>query len=77
MLVEECLVTEERARRRHLRALGRFVALAAAGEVRAHAGVALLRTWRSLHRLFALTMLVTVSIHIGVAWFYGYRWVFG
>jgi hypothetical protein len=77
MLVDDVLVTEPRERRRELRSLGRAVALAAAGEVRGHAGVALLRTWRSLHRLFALTMLVTVSIHIGVAWFYGYRWVFG
>jgi hypothetical protein len=43
-----------------------------------HAGVAaLLRSWRGLHRLFALLMLAAVLLHAGVAWYYGYRWIFG
>lgn len=37
----------------------------------------ILRSWRSVHRLAALTMLVTVGVHIGVAWHFGYRWIFG
>ncbi len=48
----------------------------AAGEVDTHVGAALMRSWRSLHRFLALLMLLSVSVHIGVAWFYGYRWIF-
>jgi hypothetical protein len=48
----------------------------AASEVDAHAGAALMRTWRSLHRFLAILMIVSVSVHIGVAWFYGFRWIF-
>lgn len=77
-LVHEALRGEpDRQRRKADAALGKVAAIAAAREVRAHAGTALLRSWRSLHRLFALTMLVTVGVHIGVAWHYGYRWIFG
>jgi hypothetical protein len=36
----------------------------------------ILRSWRSLHRLSALLMLLTVAVHIGVAWHFGYRWIF-
>lgn len=36
----------------------------------------LLRSWRSLHRLSALLMLVTVAVHVGIAWHFGYRWIF-
>lgn len=50
---------------------------AAAQEVRATAAAAFLRSWRSLHRFFALLMLLTVGVHIAVAWHYGYRWIFG
>ena len=38
---------------------------------------ALLRSWRGLHRFFALLMLASVLLHAGVAWHYGYRWIFG
>ena len=38
---------------------------------------ALLRSWRGLHRFFALLMLAAVLLHAGVAWYYGYRWIFG
>jgi hypothetical protein len=37
---------------------------------------ALLRSWRGLHRFFALVMLATVLLHAGIAWKYGYRWIF-
>ncbi|HET9953375.1 MAG TPA: hypothetical protein VFQ61_02665 [Polyangiaceae bacterium] len=36
----------------------------------------LLRSWRGLHRFSALLMLVTMVVHVGVAWYYGYRWIF-
>ena len=48
----------------------------AAAEVDTLAGGALMRSWRSLHRFLAVLMLVSVSVHIGVAWHYGFRWVF-
>jgi hypothetical protein len=48
----------------------------AAAELRAAGSAALLSSWRSLHRLFAILMLVTVVVHIAVAWYYGYRWIF-
>lgn len=43
--------------------------------VRAVSVAALLRTWRALHRLCAILMLLTVVFHIAVAWYYGYRWI--
>ena len=50
--------------------------LAAAVDARADGVAALLRTWRGLHRLFALMMLAAVLLHAGIAWYYGYRWIF-
>jgi fumarate reductase subunit D len=47
-----------------------------AGEIDRLAGGSLLRLWRSLHRIMAILMVLSVAIHIGVAWFYGYRWIF-
>jgi len=52
------------------------LALAAAAEARASGVSALLRTWRAIHRFFALLMLAAVLLHAGVAWYYGYRWIF-
>lgn len=49
---------------------------AAAVDARAAGVSALLRSWRGLHRLFALLMLAAVFLHAGVAWYYGYRWIF-
>jgi hypothetical protein len=49
----------------------------AAKEVDTNAGAAMMRSWRSLHRFLAIMMLVSVSVHIGVAWYYGFRWIFG
>jgi hypothetical protein len=52
------------------------LAVLAAAEVDTNAGTALMRSWRSLHRFLALLMVLSVSVHIGVAWFYGFRWIF-
>lgn len=45
-------------------------------EIRAEAASALLKSWRSLHRLSALLMVTLVLLHIAVAWYYGFVWVF-
>ena len=58
------------------RRLVRAAQKAAAAEARAPGAAALLRTWRGLHRFFAILMLLAVGLHIGVAWHYGYRWIF-
>jgi hypothetical protein len=50
--------------------------VAAAAEVRSISRAALLRSWRSLHRFFAILMLLAVAVHAAVAWHYGYRWIF-
>jgi hypothetical protein len=34
------------------------------------------RNWHIIHLPFALIMLVIISIHIGVALFFGYKWIF-
>ncbi len=47
----------------------------AGAEAGTAAGTALLRSWRGLHRFLAILMILSVSVHIGVAWFYGYRWI--
>lgn len=49
---------------------------ASAADARASGIAALLRSWRALHRFFALLMLAAVLLHAGVAWYYGYRWIF-
>jgi hypothetical protein len=48
----------------------------AAREVSTQAGAAMMRTWRSLHRFLAILMILSVSVHVAVAWFYGFRWIF-
>jgi hypothetical protein len=51
--------------------------VAAAIDARAAGMTALLRSWRGLHRFFALLMLAAVLLHAGVAWRLGYgRWIF-
>jgi hypothetical protein len=50
--------------------------LASDADTRASGMSALLRSWRGLHRFFALLMLASVLLHGGVAWYYGYRWIF-
>jgi dihydropyrimidine dehydrogenase (NAD+) subunit PreT len=48
----------------------------AVSEVRAAAASTFLRSWRGLHRFAALLMVLVVALHIGVAWYYGFTWVF-
>ena len=48
----------------------------AAAEIDTHAGSAMMRSWRSLHRFLAILMLLSVSVHIAVAWYFGFRWIF-
>jgi hypothetical protein len=48
----------------------------AAAEIDTHAGRAVMGSWRSLHRFLAILMLLSVSVHIAVAWYYGFRWIF-
>jgi hypothetical protein len=60
----------------HQRATAAELVAAAAVDARASGVAALLRSWRGLHRLFALLMLAAVFLHGGVAWYYGYRWIF-
>jgi len=43
-------------------------------EVRAAVADALLRSWRGVHRLSALLMVLLVVMHIVVAWYYGFVW---
>lgn len=45
-------------------------------EVRASAARALLESWRGLHRFAALLMVLLVGMHIAVAWYYGFVWIF-
>jgi hypothetical protein len=56
------------------RVRSRVIQLAGRGAVSSGAA-SFLRTWRGLHRVLAILMLLTVPIHIGVAWLYGYRWI--
>jgi hypothetical protein len=72
-LHERELASDER---RYLRAASRRIERAVCEPVRHVAGASLLRTWRGLHRFMALLMVVSVSVHITVAWVLGYRWIF-
>jgi hypothetical protein len=65
-----------RDERRYLRAAAREVESIVKEPMRTAAGVSLIRTWRGLHRFMALLMIVSVSVHIAVAWVFGYRWIF-
>lgn len=48
----------------------------AAQDALADGFTSLLQSWRALHRLLAILLLLLVPVHVGVAWFYGYRWIF-
>lgn len=61
---------------RQQRRAARRLANAAAAEAGSAGKIALLRSWRGLHRFFALLMLVSVLAHGAIAWHYGYRWIF-
>jgi hypothetical protein len=54
----------------------RELARAAASEAGSSGMAALLRSWRGMHRFFALLMLASVLLHAGIAWYFGYRWIF-
>jgi hypothetical protein len=72
----DMILPPRRAMSRELRrAVGELYA-ASASDARASGIAALLRSWRALHRFFALLMLAAVFLHAGVAWYYGYRWIF-
>jgi hypothetical protein len=70
------MASMSRKLRRWVRAASRPVERAAAHEVRSHAAATLLQSWRSLHRFFALLMLMCVIVHVTMALHYGYHWIF-
>lgn len=72
----ELLLPARRERSRPLRAIAKELHRASAADARAAGVTALLRSWRGLHRFFALLMLAAVLLHAGVAWHFGYRWIF-
>jgi hypothetical protein len=56
--------------------LARKASRAAEKEYRAEGAALLLRSWRGLHRYLALLMVLSVVVHIAVAVYFGYWWVF-
>jgi len=72
----EMLLPPRRQMSRELRRAAAELYAASAADARASGIAALLRSWRALHRFFALLMLAAVFLHAGVAWYYGYRWIF-
>jgi cytochrome b561 len=74
--VMKVLLPPRREQARELRRAIVELYAAAAAEARASGIAALLRSWRAMHRFFALLMLSAVLLHAGVAWYYGYRWIF-
>ena len=48
----------------------------AASVPNAAAASALMGSWRGFHRFTALLALLLVGVHIAVAWYFGYRWIF-
>ena len=72
----EMILPPRRQMSRELRRAAGELYAASAADARASGIAALLRSWRALHRFFALLMLSAVFLHAGVAWYYGYRWIF-
>lgn len=66
-----------RKQRRELRRRGRAVERHARQLVNASLADGVLRSWRGLHRFMAILLILSVSVHISVAWFFGFRWIFG
>jgi len=78
-IVFETAAEHELAHLTEVRLLGAKVSESAdiaVAEVRAVALDAFVRSWRGLHRFFALLLVVLVLVHIVVAWYLGYRWIF-
>jgi hypothetical protein len=65
-----------RKERRRFRKAKRAVRKYASREVLGVGASSLLQSWRGFHRMLALLLVLLVPIHIGVAWVYGYRWIF-
>lgn len=65
-----------RKERRRFRKAKRAVRKYATREVVAVGASSLLQSWRGFHRFLALILVLLVPVHIAVAWFYGYRWIF-
>lgn len=72
----EMILPPRRQMSRELARASRELYAASAADARASGIAALLRSWRAMHRFFALLMLAAVFVHAGVAWYYGYRWIF-
>jgi hypothetical protein len=66
------VVPPRREQDRAMRAAVKELYGAAAAEARSSGMAALLRSWRGLHRFFALLMLAAVLLHAGI-----YVWYFG
>lgn len=62
--------------RTELKRIGRDTVAIAGQEIGTVAANAYLRSWRGVHRIVALIMVMSVSLHIGVAIKYGYLWIF-
>jgi len=73
--LDDGTVIEDHAMEVTFRKTRKKLAQLAGREVRTVAINALLRSWRTVHRLLAILMLLTVPAHIVVAWLYGYRWI--
>lgn len=68
--------TLTRKERKQVRKSKRAVRKFATREVVGMGASSLLQSWRGFHRMLALILVLLVPVHIGVAWIYGYRWIF-
>ena len=66
----------ERGEKRQLRKAKRIVRKFATREVLGVSASSLLQSWRGFHRTLAILLVLLVPVHIGVAWVFGYRWIF-
>lgn len=71
--LEEPLGREDKKR---FRSAKKAVRKYATREVLGIGAASLLQSWRGFHRMLAVLLVLLVPIHIGVAWIYGYRWIF-
>lgn len=65
-----------RKERKGFRKSKRAVRKYAAREVLGVGASSLMQSWRGFHRTLAILLVLLVPVHIGVAWLYGYRWIF-
>lgn len=68
--------TLSRDENKQLRSAKRTVRKFASREVLGVSASSLLQSWRGFHRTLAILLVLLVPVHIGVAWVYGYRWIF-